>query len=142
MPAPRPPEFRRRAVELSREKAAPIAQIAKDLGISGSCLRNWLACADVDEAREGGLSSGERKELVVCAISSGLRPRMRSCAGRRHRSPATPSFQNDLFSPRPETGRYWPCAKPVLVTIANRGRFGILHPGCSPATAGCVTSSP
>jgi transposase len=33
MPAPHPPEFRRRAVELAREKTAPISQIAKDLGI-------------------------------------------------------------------------------------------------------------
>ena len=34
MPAPHPPEFRARAVELARERAKPKAQIAKDLGIS------------------------------------------------------------------------------------------------------------
>jgi transposase len=39
MPAPRPPEFCRRAVELARAGEQPIAQIAKDLGISESCLR-------------------------------------------------------------------------------------------------------
>jgi transposase len=65
MPAPHPPEFRRRAVELAREKSAPVAQVAKDLGISESCLRNWLARADVDEGRKQGLTSDERTELVV-----------------------------------------------------------------------------
>ena len=49
MPAPHPPEFRRRAVELARRRDQPVAQIAKDLGISESCLRNWMARADVKE---------------------------------------------------------------------------------------------
>ena len=65
MPAPHPPEFRRRAVELAREKTAPVAQVAKDLGISESCLRNWMARAYVDEGRKQGLTSDERKELVA-----------------------------------------------------------------------------
>jgi transposase-like protein len=47
VPAPHPPEFRRRAVELARERAKPIAEIAKDLRISESCLRNWMAQAEV-----------------------------------------------------------------------------------------------
>jgi transposase len=42
MPAPRPREFRQRAVELARLREKPIAQIAKDLGISESCLRRWM----------------------------------------------------------------------------------------------------
>ena len=42
MLAPHPPEFRQRAVELARLKEQPIAQVAKGLGISESCLRNWL----------------------------------------------------------------------------------------------------
>jgi transposase len=64
MPAPRPPEFRRRAVELARLREKPIAQIAKDLGISESCLRRWMDQADVDEGHKEGLSSDERIELV------------------------------------------------------------------------------
>jgi transposase-like protein len=32
----------------------PVAQIAKDLGISESCLRNWMAQADVDEGQPAG----------------------------------------------------------------------------------------
>jgi transposase-like protein len=64
MPAPHPPEFRRRAVELARLNEKPISGIAKDLGISESCLRNWLSQADVEEGRKEGLSSDERAELV------------------------------------------------------------------------------
>jgi fatty-acyl-CoA synthase len=49
VPAPHPAEFRRRAVELARARSKPIAEVAKELGISESCLRNWLAQAEVDE---------------------------------------------------------------------------------------------
>lgn len=45
----RPPEYRQRAVELARQGTAPVARIAKDLGISESCLRNWMAQADADD---------------------------------------------------------------------------------------------
>jgi transposase-like protein len=39
--------------------------LAKDLGISESCLRNWLAQADVDEnGSQTRLSSAEKKELA------------------------------------------------------------------------------
>jgi len=64
MPRPHPPEFRQRAVELARMREKPVAQIADDLGISESCLRNWLSRADIDEGRREGLSSNERDELV------------------------------------------------------------------------------
>jgi transposase len=65
VPAPHPPEFRRRAVALARERAKPLAEIAKDLRISESCLRNWLAQADVDEhGSTTALTSKEKKELV------------------------------------------------------------------------------
>ena len=64
MPAARSPEFRRRAVELARLREKPIAQIAKDLGVAESGLRQWMAQADIDEGKRGGLSSDERKELV------------------------------------------------------------------------------
>lgn len=64
MPRPHPLEFRRRAVELARERPKPIAQIASDLGISESCLRRWMDLADVDEGRREGVTSAERAELV------------------------------------------------------------------------------
>jgi transposase-like protein len=67
VPAPHPPEFRRRAVDLARLGEQPVAQIAKDLGISDSCLRNWMAQADADEGKNtesGRLSTDERTELT------------------------------------------------------------------------------
>lgn len=65
MPRPHPPEFRQRAVELARLGDKPVGQIATDLGISDSCLRNWLRQADIDEGRRDGLTSMERDELVA-----------------------------------------------------------------------------
>ena len=64
MPAPKDPEFRRRAVELARLREKPIAQIAKDLGIAESGLRRWMAQADVDEGNKPGLTTDERAELA------------------------------------------------------------------------------
>jgi len=64
MPAPHPPEFRRRAVELTRQPGASVARIAKDLGISESGLRRWMAQDDVDAGRKEGLSTKEREELA------------------------------------------------------------------------------
>ena len=72
MPPPHPPEFRRRAVELAREGVKPISQIAADLGIADSCLRNWLRQADIDEGRREGLTSEERAELVVDALQMAI----------------------------------------------------------------------
>lgn len=46
--APRPPEFRCRAVELARLGEQPNSAIAKDLRIFESCLRNWMAQNDAD----------------------------------------------------------------------------------------------
>ncbi|GDY28763.1 hypothetical protein GTS_03960 [Gandjariella thermophila] len=65
MPAPHPAEFRQRAVELARQGDKPVAQIAKELGISESCLRNWMAQADADEKGSAArLSTTEKKELA------------------------------------------------------------------------------
>ena len=65
MPAPTPAGVPPRAVELARERAKPLAEIAKDLRISESCLRNWMAQADVDEhGSTTALTSKEKKELV------------------------------------------------------------------------------
>ena len=101
MPAPHPPACRRRAVELARERTVPIAQLAAELGISDSCLRGWMARADIDEGRREGLTTEERAELVRLrrenrqADNLGLvgahRPimttRMRRTIGHRRRSP-------------------------------------------------------
>ncbi len=65
MPAAKPPEFRRRAVELARSGEYPVAKIAGDLGIAESCLRRWVRQEDVDTGRVEGLTRDERTELVA-----------------------------------------------------------------------------
>lgn len=65
MPAPHPVEFRHRAVELARTGDKPVAVVAKELRISESCLRNWMAQADADDGGASGrLTSAEKKELA------------------------------------------------------------------------------
>lgn len=65
MPAPHPPEFRQRAVELARGGDRPIAKLASELRVSESCLRNWMAQADADKNGSATkLTSAEKKELA------------------------------------------------------------------------------
>ena len=65
MPAPHPPEFRRRAVDLARLGDKPVSVVAKELSISESCLRNWMAQADADiGAADSRLSSADKRELA------------------------------------------------------------------------------
>ena len=63
MPAPHPKEFRDDVVAVARRGDAPIAQIAKDFGISESCLRNWLTKADVEDGVKPGVTNAENAEL-------------------------------------------------------------------------------
>ncbi len=63
VPKPHPKEFRDDVVAVARKGEAPIVEIAKDFGISESCLRSWLAKADVEDGRRPGLSGDEPAEL-------------------------------------------------------------------------------
>lgn len=65
MPAPFPPEFRQRAVELARTSDKPLAEVAKELRVSRSCLQNWIRQAQADAGDStAGLSGAEKKELA------------------------------------------------------------------------------
>jgi len=63
MPAAKPPEFRRRALDLVA-MGEPVAQVAKGLGISEGTLRRWMAIDAVDSGRVEGLASAEKRELI------------------------------------------------------------------------------
>ena len=54
MPRPYPKEFR---------GDAPISQVARDFGITESCLRNWLHAADVEDGARPGQTAAESAEL-------------------------------------------------------------------------------
>ncbi|GAA1279398.1 hypothetical protein GCM10009609_48590 [Pseudonocardia aurantiaca] len=50
---------------MARQGDQPVAAVAKQLSISESCLRNWLAQADADEhSSSSRLSSDEKRELA------------------------------------------------------------------------------
>jgi transposase len=62
---PFPKEFRDRAVELVRSTPdRPLTQIARELGVSETGLRNWVNQAKVDVGERDGLTSAERRELA------------------------------------------------------------------------------
>ena len=63
MPKAFPLEFRRDVVAVARKGESPLSQIAKDFGISESCLHRWLKLADVDDGVRPGVTSGESAEL-------------------------------------------------------------------------------
>ena len=63
MPSAKSPEFRRRALDLIAE-GEPVAQVARNLGVSESCLRRWRSQDDVDTGRAEGLTSSEKRELT------------------------------------------------------------------------------
>jgi transposase-like protein len=64
LPKAHPVEFRQRAVDLVRTGDVPVAQVARDRGISESCLQRRMSVADVDDGRKPGLTFDERAELV------------------------------------------------------------------------------
>jgi transposase len=63
MPKAFPLEFRRDVVAVARKGEAPLSQIAKDFGISESCLHRWLKIADIDDGVRPGVTSSESAEL-------------------------------------------------------------------------------
>jgi transposase len=63
MPKAFPPGFRRDVVAVARKGEAPLSQIAKDFGISESCLHRWLKLADIDDGIRPGVTSSESAEL-------------------------------------------------------------------------------
>ena len=65
MPVPFPSEFRQRAIELARTSDKPLGDVATELGISRSCLQNWIRQDKADAGdNSSGLSGAERKELA------------------------------------------------------------------------------
>jgi transposase-like protein len=65
VPKPHPKEFREDVIRVARnrEPGQELRQIAKDFGISESCLHNWLKAADVEDGRRPGTTQSENSEL-------------------------------------------------------------------------------
>lgn len=63
MPKAYPREFRDDVIAVYRQSDATQAQIARDFGISESCLQRWLAQADIDAGQRAGVSTVDSVEL-------------------------------------------------------------------------------
>ena len=63
MPKAFPEEFRRDVVAVARRREAPIAQIAKDFGISPSCVQRWLKRAEIEDGVREGRTLAEEAEI-------------------------------------------------------------------------------
>ena len=58
-----PWEFRAEAVHLVREGGKPLAEIARDLGVSAESLRHWVRKEETNRGQREGLTTVEREEL-------------------------------------------------------------------------------
>ena len=63
MPKAFPMEFRRDVVAVAQRREAPISQIARDFGISPSCIQRWLKRAEIEEGVRDGLTLAEETEI-------------------------------------------------------------------------------
>src|SRR6202035_4099781 len=57
------PEFKAHTVELVRTRGKSVGEICRDLDLTETAVRRWVAQADVDAGRRDGLTTAEREEL-------------------------------------------------------------------------------
>ena len=64
MPKSYPREFGEDVVRVARGRGADttLAQIAKDFGVSETCVQNWLRKADVEDGSRPGVTADEARE--------------------------------------------------------------------------------
>ena len=57
------PEFKAQTVDLVRTSGKPIAEVCRDLDLTETAVRRWVAQAEIDAGRRDGLTTVEREEL-------------------------------------------------------------------------------
>jgi transposase len=57
------PDFKAHTVELVRTSGKSVGEICRDLDLTETAVRRWVAQADVDAGRRDGLTTAEREEL-------------------------------------------------------------------------------
>ena len=58
------PEFKAQTVDLVRTSGKSVAEVCRDLDLTETAVRRWIAQADVDAGRRDGLTTAERQELT------------------------------------------------------------------------------
>ena len=83
-----PPEFRRKVLDLVAA-GRPVADVARDLGISAQSIYTWRRQDRIDKGLEPGLTSAEKAELSAAKrriaeleTELAIHRRARSCSGR------------------------------------------------------------
>ena len=65
MPKAFPKEFREDVIRVYRDSDSSVAQVAKDFGVSPSCLKRWLT---IDERRSSATSGSARQVSEADAL--------------------------------------------------------------------------
>ena len=58
------PEFKAQTVELLRTSGKSVGEVCRDLELTETAVRRWVAQADIDAGRRDGLTTAEREELT------------------------------------------------------------------------------
>ena len=58
------PEFKAQTVDLVRTSGKPIAKVCRDLDLTETTVRRWVAQAEIGAGRREGLTTAEREELT------------------------------------------------------------------------------
>jgi transposase len=56
-------EFKARTVELVRASGKSVGEVCRELDLTETAVRRWVAQADIDAGRRDGLTTAEREEL-------------------------------------------------------------------------------
>jgi len=57
------PEFKAHTVELVRTSGRSVGEVCRDLDLTETAVRRWVAQTDIDAGRRDGLTTAEREEL-------------------------------------------------------------------------------
>jgi transposase len=96
MPKAFPEEFRRDVVAVARRREVPIVQIAKDFGISPSCVQRWLKRAEIEDGVREGRTLAEEAEIRELKKRNKLSSRRTRCCGAPPSTSEGTSSQNDV----------------------------------------------
>ena len=106
MPKPYPKEFRQNVIEVARARGAgtTLKELAKDFGISESCLTDWIATADRQDgskpaaavSESGELRDARRRIRLLEQRGPPRAGRTRCCAAQRRTSRRRTCRENDV----------------------------------------------
>ncbi len=57
------PAFKAQTVDLLRTSGKSVTEVCRDLDLTETAVRRWLAQADIDAGQRDGLTTAEREEL-------------------------------------------------------------------------------